>query len=214
MGIKARIPNQLTLLRVLLSVAFFAMVGMYDDGPGDRALLNVAFAVFVVAGITDVLDGYLARKWEVTSVFGRIVDPFVDKLMIVGGFVMLGGANFALENMLAPDWKIPEWLTGDMASGVQSWMIVVILAREFIVSAIRGYSESQGKPFPAIRVGKLKMLLQSVSISFILFQLANWPDELWAAWVKVALVWATVAVTVFSGVVYVYKARRLILTNA
>jgi CDP-diacylglycerol---glycerol-3-phosphate 3-phosphatidyltransferase len=203
------IPNQLTVGRIGLSLVFFVLLAMYEPGAaGARWLLNGAFIIFVIAGITDFLDGYLARKWNQVSVFGRIADPFVDKLLIVGAFVMLAGSNFQLVGG-EMDQKLPGWLVGDMASAVRSWMVVAVLAREFIVSAIRGYSESQGIQFSATYAGKIKMIVQLFALGTVLFQMANVPDAMWAIWLKVILVWLAVIVTVLSGFAYVNKARGL-----
>ncbi len=207
-----KLPNQLTIGRIVLAAAFFVLVGLYEYGSDSAVwLLNVAFVVYIVAGITDVLDGYLARKLNLTSAFGRIVDPFVDKVLVVGSFVMLTGSNFAMPadpNLL--DRKLlAGWLTGGMLSAVQAWMVVAILAREFVVSAVRGYSESRGIKFPAIPAGKIKMFVQSLAICAVLCQLANLPEAAWAIYVKVVLVWLAVAVTVLSALAYVGKTRRL-----
>ncbi len=207
---KWNIPNQLTVGRVFLSLAFFVLLGCYAAGTAAGPwLLNAAFVVFVIAGITDFLDGYLARKLNQTSTFGRIVDPFVDKVLVVGAFSMLAGSNFVLPAE-APDHRLPLWLTGGMASGVQAWMVVAVLAREFVVSAIRGYSESQGISFAATYAGKLKMIVQLIAIGTVLFQLANVDQALWAVWLKVVLVWVSVIVTVLSGLAYVHKASELL----
>jgi len=205
------IPNQLTIGRIVLAAGFFVLVGLYEQGsPNGPWLLNAALAVYIVAGITDVLDGYLARKLKLTSAFGRIADPFVDKVLVVGAFVMLTGSNYAFGAAAKlPDADLPGWLTGSMLSGVQAWMAVAILGREFIVSAVRGYSESQGIKFPAIPVGKIKMFIQSLAICTALFQMANLQGAMWAACVKVVLVWLAAAVTVLSGLGYVGRTRRL-----
>jgi len=210
-----KLPNQLTVGRIGLAAAFFVLVGLYEHGaPSGRWLLNAAFVVYIVAGITDILDGYLARKLHLTSAFGRIVDPFVDKVLVVGAFVMLTGSNFAFPHDAAvADSRLPGWLTGGMLSGVQAWMVVAVLSREFIVSAVRGYSESQGIKFPAIPVGKIKMLIQSVAICTVLYQLANLPTATWALYLKVVLIWLAVIVTVLSGLAYVGKARRLMIPD-
>ncbi len=209
---KWTLPNQLTVARIGLAGAFFVLVGLYEYGAANMQwLLNTAFVVYVIAGITDILDGWIARRWNLTSAFGRIVDPFVDKVLVVGAFVMLTGSNFAFPTSQAvPDANLPAWLTGRMLSSVQAWMVVTILAREFVVSAVRGYSESQGIKFPANSVGKMKMALQSVAICTILFQLANCPDWTVLLYLKIALVWAAMIVTVLSGLIYVGKARALL----
>ena len=173
-------------------------------------MLNIAFVLYIIAGITDVLDGYFARKWEITSAFGRILDPVMDKILVVGGFIMLAGPNFAMQPGAA-DAQLPGWLTGGMASGVQAWMVVVILGREFLVSGVRGYSESQGMKFPATPAGKIKMFVQSFAICTALYQQANVATPMWAVWMKVICVWLAVIVTLASGVSYIAKAKGLLM---
>ncbi|MFA6133264.1 MAG: CDP-alcohol phosphatidyltransferase family protein [Phycisphaerae bacterium] len=210
-----KLPNQLTVGRIALAAGFFVLLGLYEQGsPAGPALLNAAFALYLIAGITDVLDGYLARKLNLVSAFGRIADPFVDKVLVVGAFAMLAGSNFAFSaagNL--PDSRLPAWLTGQMASSVQAWMVVVIMAREFIVSAVRGYSESCGIKFPATSAGKIKMFVQSLAICMVLVQMANGPTVAWAADVKVALVWLATIATVLSGLAYIGKARKLLTAD-
>jgi phosphatidylglycerophosphate synthase len=210
-----RLPNQLTVGRIALAGAFFALLGVYEPlEPWGSAVLNAALVIYLVAGVTDVLDGYLARKMNLTSAFGRIADPFVDKVLVVGAFAMMTGSNFVLPGAESPfERLLPHWLTGRMASSVQAWMVVVILAREFIVSAVRGYSESQGVTFPATPAGKIKMLVQSAAICGALFQVANLPGVAWAACVKVALMWLALIVTVLSGFAYVGKAREILRSD-
>jgi phosphatidylglycerophosphate synthase len=207
-----RLPNQLTVGRIVLAGAFFVLVGLYEPrqtwGAG---VLNAALVVYLIAGITDVMDGYLARKMHLTSAFGRIADPFVDKVLVVGAFAMMTGSNFVWSGAESEfERHLPHWLTGHMASGVQAWMVVAILAREFVVSAVRGYSESQGVKFPATSAGKIKMAVQSAAICAVLFQVANLPGAAWAACIKVALVWLAVIVTVLSGLAYVGRARAIL----
>jgi phosphatidylglycerophosphate synthase len=207
------IPNQLTVARLVLSAVFFVLLGLYEPGTtGGEQLLNVAFVLYIIAGITDILDGYLARKWNQTSAFGRIVDPFCDKVLVVGAFVMLTGSNFAAGRIRLGEFEVglPHWMGGDMASAVQAWMVVVILAREFIVSALRGYSESQGVKFPATYVGKIKMFVQSFAICTVLYQQANLPRTTWAVIFKLISVWAAVLVTAASGVAYVGRTTKLL----
>lgn len=208
---KWNLPNQLTLGRVGLSAVFFVLVGLYHGpSPYTKILLGSAFVVFVIACVTDILDGYFARKLNQTSAFGRMVDPIVDKVLVVGAFAMLAGQDFHLPAS-APEMErqLSICLTGNMASAVQAWMVVVIIAREFIISGIRGYSEAQGVKFPAIPAGKLKMVMQSAAIGIVLFQLAWLPDAVWAIWGKIVIVWLAVIVTVLSGLFYIHKARDL-----
>ena len=206
-----KLPNQLTVGRMVLSIGFFVLLGMYRQGSEcGRWLLNIAFVLYIIAGITDVLDGYLARRWNLTSAFGRILDPVMDKILVVGGFIMLAGPNFALADG-AVDQQLSGWITGQMASGVQAWMVVVILGREFLVSGVRGYSESQGMQFPATPAGKIKMFVQSFAICTALYQQANVADAMWAVYMKTICVWLAVIVTLVSGLAYMNKARVLLL---
>ncbi len=211
-----KLPNQLTVGRIVLSAAFFVLLGLYEQGSaGGRALLNAAFVLYIVAGITDILDGWIARKWNLTSAFGRIADPFVDKVLVVGAFAMLAGSNYVIDGRFVCDFErtIPAWLNGGMVSGVQAWMVVVILGREFVVSAVRGYSESQGQKFPATSAGKIKMFVQSVAICTVLYQMVNVSQPAWAVIVKIAVVWLAVIVTVVSGLAYIGKTRRLLRSD-
>ena len=214
---KWTLPNQLTVARIFLSAGFFVLLGLYEAGSSSGPyLMGIGFVVFVLAGITDILDGHLARRLNLQSAFGRIVDPFVDKILVVGAFVMLAAPNFVMSaNPALSDLErsVPYWLTGGMASAVQPWMVVVILSREFVISAIRGYSESQGIKFPATPAGKIKMLLQSLAIGTVLFCLAWTPDVIWTIWVKIILVWLSVIATVASAFFYVSKTGSLLKGN-
>ncbi|MHC4590858.1 MAG: CDP-alcohol phosphatidyltransferase family protein, partial [Planctomycetota bacterium] len=118
---------------------------------------HIAVWLFILAAITDSLDGYLARKWDVTSTFGRIMDPFCDKVLILGGFIYMAGPRFL----------VPEWVeAGDfwtMATGVYPWMVAVMLARELLVTGFRGEAEAMGVSFGSNWWGKWKMILQSIT---------------------------------------------------
>lgn len=212
-----KLPNQLTVGRLAVSVVFFALLACSRVQPEPSSgLLLAAFIIYILAGITDVLDGYLARKLHLTSAFGRIADPFVDKVMVCGAFALLASSNFAFVGGNGPsafENALPAWLTGRMASSVQGWMVVVLIAREFIVSGIRGYSESQGLKFPATPAGKIKMFIQSLAICVILFQMAYLPQVAWAVVVKIALVWLTVVATVLSSLAYVRRASSLLVSE-
>ena len=217
-----KLPNQLTVGRIVLSAAFFVLLGLYDQhADSGRALLNAAFVMYLIAGITDILDGWVARKWNLTSAFGRIADPFVDKVLVLGAFVMLAGSNYTIDGRLVGEFErnLPAWVNGGMVSGVQAWMIVVILSREFIVSAVRGYSESRGIKFPATSAGKIKMFIQSLAICTILVQLANFtPNAVeatpaWTVVVKIIAVWSAVIATVISGLAYLGKTRKLLRSD-
>ena len=200
------VPNALTAGRVLLAAVFFGLLGFYQyKGRGSPDLLNIAFGVYVVALVTDFLDGYLARKWKVEGAFGRVVDPFVDKVLVIGTFIFFAGKNF-----IVPD---PEKMyVVKTITGVAPWMVVVILARELLVTSFRGLSESSGQNFGAAFSGKLKMGFQSGTILAILVyvnyltQLQDLHYEKYARWVRDFGIWGTMVITVASGLMYIQKA--------
>src|ERR1035437_4561639 len=108
-----QIPNLITLARLALTVVFFVLLNVHDE---DTFIwhMKLAFAVFIVAVLTDILDGYLARAWKVESAFGRVVDPFVDKLLICGAFIFFSSDDF----INTAQKLVPH------ATGVHPWMAV------------------------------------------------------------------------------------------
>lgn len=213
------IPNQLTVGRVGLALCFFVLLATYEQATNwGRWLLNITFVLYIVAGITDILDGWLARRLDQTSAFGRMVDPIVDKVLVVGTFIMLTGNNYSHAacppgTVSAFELSLPHWLTGGMFSGVQAWMVVAVLVRELVVSGVRGYSESQGHGFPATPWGKIKMFVQSVALCTVLYQMANVRLPAWAVITKISAVWVALVVTVFSGLMYIGRARKALRSD-
>ncbi len=203
---RINIPNQITLGRLVLAIVFFTLLSFYSPAnPQSQRLLTVCFWIFLVAVLTDILDGWLARTWKQVTSFGRICDPVVDKVLVCGAFVF-----FATELFAAPDPDNPGRLIN--ITGVQPWMVVLILVRELLVSAIRSFAEAHGTEFAAIWVGKAKMFVQSTSVCVILGVLAWYPETL--AWLRILCVWLTVVVTALSIVAYVNRARAFILSAA
>ena len=200
------LPNQLTLLRLGLAAVFFVVLNQYRyRGPTDPQTLVLwsSIFIFVLAALTDWLDGYLARRWEAESRFGRIMDPFCDKVLVIGALIYLAGPRFVIPDKAA---------AGDffnMVSGVYPWMVAVILARELLVTGLRGELEGLGVRFGAGVAGKLKMILQSIVVPVVLCLIWLGPEQHpWAAWVRDVLVYLTVVVTIVSGLPYVLSARR------
>lgn len=219
---KARIPNQLTILRLFLAAAFFVVLNTsghpWDFWPSvpDWALI-VAIVLFIVAAITDSLDGYFARKWQVESTFGRIADPFADKVLVLGALIMLASPRFAeyYATSYVPPPRLDQHYYG-MTTGVYPWMVVVIVARELLVTAIRGVVESTGQKFGANWWGKAKMILQAVVIPVCLLMvlLARHDDSRIYASIAGKLMLLTVLVTVISGIPYITGARRLLAATS
>jgi CDP-diacylglycerol--glycerol-3-phosphate 3-phosphatidyltransferase len=200
------IPNALTVLRLIIAVAFFALLSVWTYPASDLVVSPrvpvlpylIAAALFGLAAITDAVDGPLARRWKVVSTFGRVMDPFADKVLVVGAFVMLAGPRFAVDVPGHRDLQV---------SGVMPWMVVLILGRELLVTSIRAVLESEGKDFSATWSGKAKMVLQACVIPFVLVLLGITEVHRgsWGRWVIDISIWLTVAVTVVSGVPYVTR---------
>jgi CDP-diacylglycerol--glycerol-3-phosphate 3-phosphatidyltransferase len=205
------VPNALTGSRLLLAAVFFVMLGYYQyEGRGDPTLLNVAFLIYCVALFTDFLDGYLARRWRVEGAFGRVVDPFVDKILVLGSFIFFAGKNFIIPET-GPHGQESLNVVRTI-TGVAPGMVVVILARELLVTSLRGMTEGTGQAFGAAFSGKLKMVFQSVTILVIIVYvnyrgwLQHHQYERWARVLRDLCIWVTIAITVFSGLFYIRKA--------
>jgi phosphatidylglycerophosphate synthase len=208
---RRQLPNQLTVARLVLAAAFFAVLNQYQYAGGDdpqTPLLAGALALFLVAALTDFLDGYLARKWRVVSLFGRIVDPVADKILIIGAFIYLAGPRFIIPPaMVGP--PVGGSAGVEMASGVYPWMVVVILLRELGVTSIRAALESRGIDFSARGSGKMKMILQVFAVPIVILVVWIDPVEHEAArWVRDIVVWATVLATIISGLPYITGAMK------
>jgi CDP-diacylglycerol--glycerol-3-phosphate 3-phosphatidyltransferase len=205
------VPNALTAGRLVLAVVFFAMLSYYQHGGrGDPTQLNIAFILYLIALFTDFLDGYLARKWKVEGAFGRVVDPFVDKVLVLGTFIFFAGKNFVIQE---EHTQVVRTITG-----VAPWMVVLILSRELLVTSLRGMGESRGISFGAAFPGKIKMVFQSVTILIILlyvnyFDGRSDPGHLYAEGIRDGCIWLTIAVTLWSGLTYVRRGVSLYKGN-
>ncbi len=199
-GYLAAVPNALTVARLLIAVVFFVVLSLYRFPSGPAWALPWAAGLFIVAAITDALDGWLARRWKVVTVFGRIMDPLADKVLVLGAFILLAGRGFS---------------DGDsQASGIEPWMVIVILARELLVTTIRAVFEARGVDFSASFSGKVKMIIQSGAVPLILmmvWMLAQSPHGEMSGMMRYLLptaAWITVVVTALSGVPYILRAWK------
>jgi CDP-diacylglycerol--glycerol-3-phosphate 3-phosphatidyltransferase len=205
------IPNALTVVRLVIALAFFALLAVWRY-PTSQLVTSpvhpvtpylVAALLFGLAAVTDAIDGPLARRWNVVSKFGRVMDPFADKVLVLGAFIMLAGPNFSF------DVDGPKAL---QVSGIAPWMVVVMLGRELLVTSIRAMLEGEGKDFSASTSGKAKMIVQACAIPAILILLGI-TDVVAGTWGRVAIdviAWATVFVTVISGVPYVTRGMKML----
>jgi CDP-diacylglycerol---glycerol-3-phosphate 3-phosphatidyltransferase len=199
-----QVPNLITILRLILTVAFFFILNTNDVKNFERQMW-VGFVVFLVATLTDILDGYLARRWKVESAFGRVVDPFVDKILICGAFIFFSSNHFI--DAAVRTSKFTSAVHN--LTGVLPWMVVVLIAREFLITSIRGLAEAQGVDFRADWAGKIKMFTQSVAAGAVLVDLALTSKVAWVNWTRNVAIGTTIVVTVLSATTYVLRARRI-----
>jgi len=198
-GIFAYWPNRITALRFVGSLVLFFVLSVWGDRDPEaiEGYLDLSFWLFIGIAATDYLDGYLARRGNQITSFGRIADPFVDKVLVIGTMVFLA----------VLEWSRP-WFP--------AWIVVAVVAREFLVTGIRGYVESQGLAFPADWFGKVKMIVQCIAIGVVLGLFAfDWPAPL-RRFLEAAghvFVWGTLLTTVGSGTSYVLKTRRLLASG-
>jgi CDP-diacylglycerol--glycerol-3-phosphate 3-phosphatidyltransferase len=185
------LPNQLTASRFVLAIVLFVLISLGDSWIGCTLL-------FALAAATDWLDGYLARKQGLTSTLGRILDPLVDKVLIGGAYIFL--------------LKVKE-------SGLEPWMVTVVVARELVITSLRSFLENQGATFGADWLGKLKMGLQCATLFAIFIFLhvltlhAAEGTETFFAMVRTGLIYAMLGATVLSGLQYLWKAVALLQVN-
>jgi CDP-diacylglycerol--glycerol-3-phosphate 3-phosphatidyltransferase len=183
------IPNQLSLGRLVLCAVFVVILEFSGAWRGAAAL-----AVFAVAAITDFLDGYLARKWNLITNLGKLLDPLADKILVSVAYIAL--------------------VREDMAP---LWIVAVIIAREFLITGLRTLAAAKGVIMAAEKIGKHKTISQMVTVIVGLILMAmidlQWMPDMAADLEKMVyqpLLWITVAITAYSGVAYFWKNRQLV----
>jgi CDP-diacylglycerol--glycerol-3-phosphate 3-phosphatidyltransferase len=172
------IPNALTMGRLVLGIGAVVLISVGQ--------YFGALAVFGLAAITDALDGYVARLMNQATALGRQLDPLIDKVVVAAVYIEL--------------LTVPN-------TGLMPWMVTTIVVRELLIQGLRSHLEGQGQAFGAKTAGKLKTLLQCLSISAILALLAL-PSATAAAWTlgRDILTWSAVILTIYSGLGYVVAA--------
>jgi len=183
------IPNILTFGRLVLTIVFLVMI-LYSPYVANKAVfLDVAFVLFVVAGLTDIIDGIAARKFNVTSKFGRMVDPLVDKVLVCGTFICFA---------LIGEPKLFGFGTGTLA--LIQWSVGgILIAREAYVTVLRHIAEARGVNFAATISGKVKMFLQSFTICTVIIKMAHVQTATWGYWFTTVTFVIMLTVTVISG---------------
>jgi CDP-diacylglycerol--glycerol-3-phosphate 3-phosphatidyltransferase len=181
------LPNQLTASRFVLALVLFGLIS--------AKLWLWGLIVFLIAAFTDWLDGYLARKQNLMSTLGRILDPLVDKVLMCGAYICL----------------LP---LGEQEGWLRPWMVTVVVGRELVITGLRSWMEAHGARFGADWLGKLKMGLQCAAVIAV-FAACLVPDVVGEASaffnaVRNVLIWAMTVATLLSGLQYVWKAAMLL----
>ena len=187
--------NRLTLSRLVLTILFVAALNSSWQYGRTAALI-----LFLLAGITDFVDGEVARRYSRVTNFGKLMDPLVDKIMMAAAFISL----------------VP-------LKAVPAWAATTVVARDFLITGLRLMASATGQVLPAERLGKQKTSWQVVTVIFFLALLSaselRYADEQstwwWRAWHEAGpiLVWITVALTLYSGLGYAWRHRELIATD-
>ena len=178
------IPNLLTTARLALAIAVIVLI--------DSGYFLSAAVIFVIAASTDWMDGYWARKYGQVTKLGRIFDPFVDKIIICGSFIALVAVA---------------------GSGIAAWMAIVVVARELLVTSLRGIIEGAGGDFSASMLGKWKMVFQCIAVVAALLCVISDPVPAWMNSTRWVSIWLAVGLTVYSGFDYVMAAARILRTE-
>ena len=182
------LPNRLTLARLAFT-AFFVLCFTLDF----PFRFTVAFFIFLVAALTDMLDGIIARRWNLITDFGKLMDPLADKILTASAFICLIGFQ-----------------------AIPAWAVILIISREFLITGLRSLAAAKGLVIPADNLGKHKTTWQMITIIYFLFLLAlgetGHPTWLGMAWLfgTHLLVPITVLLSIYSGLAYLFKNRDLI----
>jgi CDP-diacylglycerol--glycerol-3-phosphate 3-phosphatidyltransferase len=187
--------NRLTLSRLLLTVLFVAALSSSWAYARTSALI-----IFLIAGLTDFIDGEIARRYGSITNFGKLMDPLVDKIMMAAAFISL----------------VP-------LKAVPAWAATAVVARDFLITGLRLMASAKGRVLPAERLGKQKTSWQVITVIFFLGLLAiaelRYANERSTWWFRAwhdagpVLVWITVALTIYSGLGYVWRHRELIASD-
>jgi CDP-diacylglycerol---glycerol-3-phosphate 3-phosphatidyltransferase len=189
------VPNILTMARLVLALVILGIIlyiptyQTHESAAAVSCYIDWLFVLFIVACLTDAIDGKIARSYNVVSKFGRMLDPLVDKVLVCGGFISLAIIgepklfNFSPLTLIIIQWGIAG----------------IITLRELVMTIVRHIAESRGINFAAVAAGKLKMFVQSFALGTILVKMAHFPDAAWGNWLTLILLIASAAITVVSA---------------
>ena len=173
------LPNKLTTLRVIM-IPFFVFFLLWQNG-GNHTFRMIALALFIIASLTDLLDGKIARKYNLVTNFGKFMDPLADKLLVCSALICLIELN-----------------------ALPAWMVIIIISREFIISGFRLIASDNGVVIAASYWGKFKTTFQMVSVVLLILDIPA------LAFVTTICVWIALVLTIVSLVDYIYKNHKIL----
>lgn len=173
------LPNKLTTLRVIM-IPFFVFFLLWQNGE-NHTFRMIALALFIIASLTDLLDGKIARKYNLVTNFGKFMDPLADKLLVCSALICLIELN-----------------------ALPAWMVIIIISREFIISGFRLVASDNGVVIAASYWGKFKTVFQMTAVILLILNLE--PLKI----VADIVLWIAVALTVISLADYIYKNHRVL----
>ena len=174
------LPNKLTTLRVIM-IPFFVFFLLWQNGE-NRTFRMIALALFIIASLTDLLDGKIARKYNLVTNFGKFMDPLADKLLVCSALICLIELN-----------------------ALPAWMVIIIISREFIISGFRLIAAENGIVIAANYWGKFKTVSQMIMIILLLIDLGGVFDIL-----EQIFIWLSLALTVISLITYIWQNRSVL----
>lgn len=173
------LPNKLTTLRVIM-IPFFVFFLLWQNGE-NYTFRMIALALFIIASLTDLLDGKIVRKYNLVTNFGKFMDPLADKLLVCSALICLIELN-----------------------ALPAWMVIIIISREFIISGFRLIASDNGVVIAASYWGKFKTTFQMVSVVLLILDIPA------LAFVTTICVWIALVLTIVSLVDYIYKNHKIL----
>ena len=217
------LPNRLTLSRFLITIMFVVVV-LWDAVPYNTSW---AALLFFIGGMTDIADGIIARRRNLRTDFGALMDPLADKILVCAGFILLVGTKMNPETQLG-SYHLPEALAAPGTNLLMpAWMVIIIVARELAITGLRLLAANKQVVLPAENIGKGKTVFQVTSIismlilisypgwgeswvKFFGWQIGGWP---WSIWFTFLAIWGAVSLTAISGAHYLWRNRDLYMKD-
>jgi len=217
------LPNKLTGSRFFITLTF-VVVMLWDALPYNTSW---AALLFFIGGMTDIADGIIARRRNLRTDFGALMDPLADKILVCAGFILLVGTKMNPETQLG-SYYLPEALAAPGTNLLMpAWMVIIIVARELAITGLRLLAANKQVVLPAENIGKGKTVFQVTSIismlilisypdwgeswvKFFGWQIGGWP---WSIWFTFLAIWGAVSLTAVSGTHYLWRNRDLYMKD-